>query len=119
MKPKYIFFLVLVGLLAYGAWYLTTNDNQPNPSNQEQGSNNPPPGLNPQDNVEEVPNSLSGQLQKSNDSRKGNLMLKLADSERTIYLNTSRDFSSLVGKDVVVTIDGSLDDFRLVDIKAK
>jgi hypothetical protein len=45
--------------------------------------------------------------------------LLLKDSDKVIYLNTSRDFSSLTGKQVIVTIDGSQDDFRLVDIKAK
>jgi hypothetical protein len=44
-------------------------------------------------------------------------MLLLSDSDRIIYLYTSRDYSALLGKNVMVTIDGSLDDFRLVDIK--
>jgi len=34
-----------------------------------------------------------------------------------IYMTTSRDFSNLYEKEVVVTIDGDLTGFTLVDIK--
>ena len=62
-------------------------------------------------------NVLEGTLKVSNDSTRGNLMLELLNSDRVIYLRTSRDFSSLVGKDVAVTIDGTMEKFSLIDIQ--
>ena len=60
---------------------------------------------------------LQGTLKISDDLRRGNLML--VTSERAIYLFTSRDYSSLLDKQVTVEIEGTLENFRLVDIKAK
>lgn len=61
-------------------------------------------------------NSLEGVLSVSEDSSLGNFKLdsKLGD----VYLRTSRDFSNLLGMQVLVLINGTLDKFELVDIKA-
>lgn len=62
-------------------------------------------------------NYLEGVLHNSEDSNRGNLKLisKLGD----IYLRTSRDFSSLVGFQVLVLINGTHENFELLDIQAK
>ncbi|MBI3232394.1 MAG: hypothetical protein HYZ51_04955 [Candidatus Doudnabacteria bacterium] len=62
-------------------------------------------------------NSFEGVLHISDNLKRGNLMLKT--SSHVIYLFTSRDYSSLFGKQVKVEIEGGLDNFKLVDIKAK
>ncbi len=59
--------------------------------------------------------TLEGTLRVSNNSSKGNLML-MAD-ESVIYITTSRDFSSLLGKNVVVSVDGTLENFTLLNIE--
>jgi hypothetical protein len=58
-----------------------------------------------------------GTLQKSDNSAKGNYMLSV--NSHIIYLNTSRDYSALVGKPVNVTYNGTLTSFGLVDITAQ
>ena len=55
-----------------------------------------------------------GKLMASDSPSKGNLMLVTKD--RTIYIKTSRDFSSLVGKNVRVSYEGSYQSFALGDI---
>ncbi len=65
----------------------------------------------------ETPGMLEGTLQISNDLKRGNLML--VTPERVIYLFTSRDYSTLLEKQVRLEIEGTLENFRLVDIVAK
>lgn len=62
-------------------------------------------------------NYLEGILYNSEDLNRGNLKLisKLGD----IYLRTSRDFSSLVGFKVLVLINGTHENFELLDIQSK
>ena len=55
-----------------------------------------------------------GTLQKSTNDVKGNYTLTTKD--HLIYLKTSRDFDSLVGKKVKVTYQGTLESFMLGDI---
>ena len=62
-------------------------------------------------------NTIVGILKTSDDMQKGNLMV--VTTEHNIYLHTSRDYSSLLDKEVVVTIDGTEHSFSLIDIKAK
>lgn len=65
------------------------------------------------DTAVEPVETLEGTLWLSDDETKGNLMLVTGDA--TIYIRTSRDFSELVSKDVVVWIDGILDNFTLLN----
>lgn len=60
---------------------------------------------------------LEGTLKQSDDMEKGNLLLVMPDKK--IYLNTTRDFSALVGKAVLAKIDGTVDNFILLDISEK
>ena len=57
-----------------------------------------------------------GMLQKSDNTSKGNLMLVMSD--HTVYLRTSRDYSSLIGKKVEVSYQGDLNSFSLENIVA-
>ena len=64
-----------------------------------------------------VGNYLEGQLQNSDDLNRGNL--KLTSSLGEIYIRTARDFSALIGFDVLMTIDGTLDKFTLLSIEKR
>ena len=55
-----------------------------------------------------------GTLKFSDSANRGNFMLVTKD--KTIYIKTSRDFASLVGKQVYVTYQGDLSSFVLGDI---
>lgn len=117
MKPKYLFAIIVLAIIGFAWWYLSkpaepTNNNQQTPVPPSQQTEQEGDTI-----VEEVPNAFEGELRQSTDKRRGNLMLLLKDSDRVIYLNTSRDFSQFIGKQVSVSIEGSLDDFRLLDIK--
>ncbi len=59
----------------------------------------------------------AGILKTSDNAARGQLML--ITPSHVIYLRTSRDFSAFVDKNVVVTIEGELENFRLLDIKAE
>lgn len=58
---------------------------------------------------------LEGKLEKSDNPGRGNLML--ITKETRVYLYASKDFSGLVGKNVTVEAEGSIDNFRLIGIK--
>ena len=60
---------------------------------------------------------MEGVLKISDNLKKGNLML--VGSDRTTYVFTSRDYSSLLDKEVRLEIEGDLDNFILIDIVAK
>lgn len=62
-------------------------------------------------------NYLEGVLYKSEDLSRGNL--KLSSNNGDIYIRTSRDFSALMGFQVLVLINGSQDNFELLDIQSK
>lgn len=121
MKSKNILILIILLAAAGVVWFMMSGDSQ-NTADEENDNNAPQsqeaaPNKSNEVIVEEVPNSLEGELKNSSDKRRGNYMLLLQNSDRIIYLNTSRDYSSLVGKSVRADIEGSMDDFRLVDIK--
>ncbi len=77
--------------------------------NQEQKSAKP---------AEQSGTALEGTLQKSNNLKLGNLML-VRDNQPTVYLHTSRDFSSLIGKRVMMSFEGTQSSFTLKDIIGK
>ena len=59
--------------------------------------------------------TLEGVLWSSDNETRGNLIL--VNQYATIYLKTSREFGSLVGKNVIVSVDGTLDNFTLLNIE--
>jgi hypothetical protein len=58
--------------------------------------------------------SREGVLLTSDNPSRGNLMLKTQQS--VFYLRTSRDFSSLIGKQATVTANGTVEQFSLMNI---
>jgi hypothetical protein len=58
-----------------------------------------------------------GTLMTSNNSAKGKYMISV--SGHSIYLNTGRDYSQLLGKTVNVNYTGTMDSFTLDNITAK
>jgi len=58
---------------------------------------------------------VEGVLWPSDDETKGNLML--VNNNATIYIRTSRDFNDLTGKYVIASVDGTLDNFTLLNIE--
>lgn len=123
MKSKNIILILILAVVGFAAWAMFNSGNTEeagkSDTNSPENTQAVPSEGDSEVMVEEVPNGFEGELKASSDKRRGNLMLLLKDSDRIIYLNTSRDYSSLIGKQVKVDIEGSLDDFRLVDIKAQ
>ena len=60
---------------------------------------------------------LEGVLRYSDDPFRGNF--KLVSQYSDIYIRTARDFSSLIGLEVLVKINGTLDKFELLDMEPK
>jgi cytoskeletal protein RodZ len=139
MKKIFIWIVVVVLLVIAGWWFFLRVDHY---TIEEQTGQitNPPPPANSNNNtssdseadsssdasdtpdtsdISDSDNTWIGTLHISDDASKGNLMLNLDDSDTVVYIRTSRDFSALIGKDVNVTYEGTLENFKLVDIVAK
>ena len=106
--------IVLIAIIV-GVWYFTkkpkTETNTPaNGQNQTTGGQN-------SGQKSASTDSWEGVLKTSDNPKKGNLMLVTKD--RNIYMQTSRDFSALLNKEVVVHYEGNLQSFLLGDITAK
>lgn len=102
-------YIIITGLVAATLVWLSQNNR-----NQELKSQTPL-GEELLDENTNTTNILEGALWTSGDKTKGNLVL--INSEATIYIKTSRDFSNLVGKRVIVSVEGSSDAFTLIDIQ--
>ena len=70
-----------------------------------------------QDQNNALANVLEGMLRYSDDPTRGNF--KIVSVYSDIYIRTSRDFSNLVGFEVLVRISGTLDKFELISIEPK
>lgn len=80
-----------------------TNQNGTDQEGEETDSQDPQAGANV---------NVSGTLQESDNPELGNLMV---DSESgKIYINTARDFSSLLGTQVELNAEGTLNSFRFI-----
>ena len=109
--------VALVVVLALAVWFVNskkTDQGQP-PASTEQESNQPqnPKTQGSQDDQNQM-GSWQGTLKQSNDTSKGNLML-ITDNG-VVYIHSSRDFSSLIGKTVKVSYSGFWTNFKLIDI---
>ncbi len=62
-------------------------------------------------------NTVEGILKISDNPKRGNFML--VSEDKTVYIFTSRDYSELADKTVIMSYEGNLDEFRLGDIVAK
>ena len=111
-----IYLLVLVvgaGLIAGDLYYKNNKDSGTTAENDGNVSE----VKNEDKKDETATNYLEGVLSNSDNLNLGNL--KLVSSEGEIYLRTSRDFSKLVGLQVMVFIDGTKEKFELKDIQSK
>jgi hypothetical protein len=111
---------IIIVVIIIGVYFDIRHANKTQPAeNSEQ--------TNMSQNEAAVPSSISqaatgtesweGTLENSNNSAKGNLML--VTPAHTIYIRSGRDFSSLIGKKVNVTYQGTLDSFSLENITAE
>lgn len=111
--------IVLAGWLVFGRSgdnNVTTENNNNTGGNQSSGNNNETPSDTDQESTDtDSGDGIAGILRVSDNQSLGNLMIVTED--HTVYLHTSRDFSALVGKNVVVQIEGNLQSFTLIDIK--
>ncbi len=110
--------IILIVVAVYASRKKTnTQPNSVNNNGQNQASSSKPAesGV-PTNNTES--DTWTGVLKTSDNPAKGNLML-MADSGKTIYFKTSRDYSKLLGKQVAVSYKGTLSSFSLEDIVAK
>ena len=107
--------VVLVILIIAGVQLFKQNkpasDESPAGEQQQNGENDE------KETLTGAPGAFEGTLKISDNLKRGNLML--ITPERAIYLFTSRDYSALLDKEVHLEIEGTLENFSLVDIRAK
>ncbi len=112
IKPAYLWTaaaaIALLAVWAAANSNFSRRFNKPASPEPSRNANPPAAAEKPQINVWE------GLLEKSDNPDKGNLLLKT--SAQVIYIQTSRDFNRLLGKQVRVTYQGSLQNFMLGDI---
>src|SRR3989344_47587 len=111
MNKKNGFYIIITGIVAITlVWLSQSNRGQkfdlklPNRKDLTNNAVNKP-----------TTSTLEGALWKSDNDTKCNLML--LTSNATIYIKTSRDFNELVGKNVVASIDGTLENFTLLNLE--
>jgi len=110
-----MYLLVLVagvGLIATGLVYKNGKVSSPTADNNDSKLE---AGVDEKD--ETAKNYLEGILKNSDNLKLGNF--KLMSSAGEIYLKTTRDFSKLVGLQVLVLINGTMEKFELIDIQSK
>ena len=112
--------IVLIALIA--AWQLgkkpaatdNENQNQEQTQNSNENTNKPASSPTPTSQTTMSGNMWEGTLLATDNTNKGNYRLQTKD--HLLYLRTSRDFSSMVGKEVKVSYEGTLDSFVLGNI---
>lgn len=109
MKKKNRIYIIVTGLMAITLLWLGQ-------VNKNRGTDLPPlTDANVSEGTAAKLDRIEGVLWSSDSEQRGNLML--VSKYTTIYLKTSRDFSSLIGKNVIVTADGTLDNFTLINVE--
>ena len=122
---KILYVLPVVALLAAGCGSSDQPDQKNNQTsnNQNQTGNNqnsptPTPSTTPTEAMISGNSAgWQGTLMASDNSAKGKY--KITTDSHTIYIKTSRDYSQLVGKNVTVKYNGTMDSFSLTDIVAQ
>lgn len=107
MNKKNLFYIIITGIVAVTLIWLSQNNKvSENKFEAEQEENfTEKQGL----------QNLEGILWASDNKDKGDLML--VNNYSTIYIKTARDFSSLIGKNVIISFNGTLDNFTLLNIE--
>lgn len=109
-KTKLYLLVLLVGI-GLTAWSLVGKNN--NDSISEQKGNDQEIAQEEDSNG----NYIAGILENSDDVNKGNL--KLVSEAGHIYIRTSRDFNAFIGSQVLMLIEGTTDNFTLVNIEKR
>ncbi len=114
-KQKQTYWLVgIIVLILLALWFWQSRHQANAPVKNQENSNN----TTTQDNLPTQNGPVwTGLLKASDSPQKGNLML--VTSGRNIYIKTSRDFSALVNKEVIMTYQGDYNNFQLGNITAK
>jgi hypothetical protein len=112
-KQSYLFLAVAV-LIALAVWFFRTKHSVNETPAAAQANNAKQAASVPLSKTQTAPGVWLGTLKPSNKPSSGNYMLITTDRE--IYIKTSRDFSSLLGKQVYVTYQGDVSSFVLGDI---
>ncbi len=116
LNKTYLIFIAAVVLVVAGVWLFSAKhsnkeENSTYQPNSQQASTTPKAEVQTGSSGQ---NSWTGTLANSDNQSKGNLMLVMP--EGTIYIHTERDFSSLIGKTVNVSYEGSRQNFVLGNI---
>jgi uncharacterized protein with NAD-binding domain and iron-sulfur cluster len=121
-NQRYIVIAVAIIALIAG-WQLLKKPTEVTQENQIQNQENSSEETQEKTTPIKVVNSTeknpvwTGVLKTSDNPKKGNLMLVTKD--RTVYLKTSRDFSTLLNKEVNVSYEGDFTNFVLGNITLK
>ena len=112
-KDKIYFSMLAVGVVLIVVAF--ANKSNKSPDNDITGNAN----FQEQNSLTDNPtaNVTEGVLFASDDLSRGNL--RLVSRVGDIYIRTARDFSSLIGLEVVIKTNGTLDKFELLDIQPK
>lgn len=120
MKTRFYSFVLFIGVVLIG-WSLYRDKNFKLNIFWDQLKSGDAPLVDQGDNTNAssivAGNYLEGRLENSDDIQRGNL--KLVSSLGQIYIRTSRDFNALIGFDVLMTVDGTLDKFTLLNIEKR
>jgi len=111
MDKKNRIYIVITGIVAITLIWLSQSNKSREPELESLSGEN----FIKNSNVGQPVDTLEGVLWLSDNETKGNLMLVTADT--TTYIRTSRDFSGLVGRHVVVSVNGTLENFTLLNIE--
>lgn len=116
LKTKFYLFILLVGVILT-AWALFFK-NQSVDVVSDESSNEMNADWNEKESASsKLVNYLEGRLEKSDNSSRGNL--RLVSSLGEIYIKTERDFNFLVGYDVLISINGTLENFQFLNMEKR
>ena len=115
IKNQQLYGWIGAAVIVIAALWLSLSKKADKQPVQEQQNQNQQQTVKPNDTTPSANSDVwTGTLQKSDNSAKGNLLL--VTSERNIYIRSNRDFSSLIGKKVRVSYEGTWQNFVLGDI---
>lgn len=110
MENKNKIYIVITGAVAVTLIWLSQNSKK-----QEQLEAPVSESATERTVVAKTNSTLEGTLWASDNEARGNLML--VNNIANVYIKTYRDFNNLIGERVIVSIDGTLDDFTLLNIE--
>src|SRR3989338_4698424 len=111
MKNKLYYLMLAVGEFLVVFSLVNKNKNEKNNMSVDENSINELVEIEPDSgNQNMTSNFIDGVLRFADDSNKGNL--KLVSKDGDIYIRTSRDYSHLIGLQVSMLVNGTLDNFE-------